>query len=154
MAFFTSCNLCHVYVYGNHQNYLTVFRKLLKFLKTVSYAFLDFWIFSKNLWKSSEVCFLSNFASFENFLKMNLLWAEYAFWQTLCQPIRMQEIAMLYNKKIYWHTKNYSRICTFINIPVKKFSYFLSAIILKEYNKYLEHLIFNKNAFKLLTMHI
>ena len=34
--------------------YPIVFGKLWKYLKTVSYAFLDFIKISKNLWKSSE----------------------------------------------------------------------------------------------------
>ena len=74
----TSGNLSHAYIYGNHRKYPTVFGKLRKRLKTVSYAFLDFWKFSKNVRKSSVNFgssynrFLSNFASFENFLKIDI----------------------------------------------------------------------------------
>ena len=52
----------NAYVYGNHAKYLAVFGKLRKCLKTVSYAFLDFW-------KSSLKSLFKYFASFENFLK-------------------------------------------------------------------------------------
>ena len=64
MIIFTSGNLSHAYVKGNHRKYSTVFGKLWKCLKTVSYAFLGFRKFSK--------IFLSNFTSFENFLKINI----------------------------------------------------------------------------------
>ena len=54
MTSFTSGNLSHDYVYGNHRKYPTVFGKLRKCLKTVSDAFLDFLKFSKSLRKFSD----------------------------------------------------------------------------------------------------
>ena len=111
MTFFTSGNLFHAYIYGNHRKYPTVFGKLRECLKTVSYAFLDFWKFSKNLWKLSEkfvnlLKFSENFASrkwSENQHPGNR--SEYAFWKTAHQPIRMQEIARLYNNVAYYILK-------------------------------------------------
>ena len=86
MTFFTSGYLSHVYVYGNHRKYPTVFGKFRKCLKTVSSAFLDFLQFSKifrRVRKSSKIFgnrFLSNIANFE-----------YFFWKsTSGKPVRIR----------------------------------------------------------------
>ena len=63
----------NTYVYGNHRKYPTIFGKLRK---TVYYAFLDFWKFSKKL-RKLLVIFQS---SLKSFFKL-FLWVLKIFWK-------------------------------------------------------------------------